>query len=253
VLTFRGVFKAFGSVAALDNVSVDFEPGRVHALLGPNGSGKSTLMKIAVGLVKPDAGYVSLNGVNPLLNPIEARRVVGYLPEEPILYESLTPAEWFSFLGHIYRIPTLVLKERVEALVKAFKLEEHMGKLCGELSLGNKRKVQIIGALLHMPKVLIFDEPFSGLDPEVAVVLKTFLRRAAEGVGTVIFSTHVMELAEAVADEVTIMHRGRVVAKGPIADLKGKKDLESYFLEVTGLSSELKELVEALKSLRTEA
>ncbi|MCC6029699.1 MAG: ATP-binding cassette domain-containing protein, partial [Candidatus Korarchaeum sp.] len=126
-----------------------------------------------------------------------------------------------------------------------FKMEEHMGKLGGELSLGNKRKVMLITALMKEPKVLILDEPFSGLDPEVARVLKEILRRKAEE-GVVIFSTHVLELAEAVADYITILRYGEVVARGPISELKGKKDLESYFMEVTGLSSELQELLKAL-------
>ncbi|MCS7103761.1 MAG: ABC transporter ATP-binding protein, partial [Candidatus Korarchaeum sp.] len=162
------------------------------------------------------------------------------------IYESLTPAEWFSFLGYVYSIPKEVLKGRLNSLIKAFKMEDHMGKLGGELSLGNKRKAMLISALIHEPKVLILDEPFSGLDPEVARVLKEVMRRRADEGRTVIFSTHVLELAEAIANEITIMHAGEIVAKGLIEELKGKKDLESYFMEVTGLSSELQELLRAL-------
>lgn len=246
MLRYEGVTKRYGDVNALREVTVEFRPGRINALLGPNGSGKSTLMKLALGLVKPDTGSVRIDSIDPVRDPIAARRIVGYAPEEVLIYESLTPAEWFSFLGYVYRIPREVLRERLSSLIRAFKIEEHMGKLGGELSLGNKRKLMLIGALLHEPKVLILDEPFSGLDPEVARVLKEILRRRAEEGRTVIFSTHVLELAEAIADEITIMHAGEVVAKGPMGELKGKSDLESYFMEVTGLSSELKELLRAL-------
>jgi ABC-2 type transport system ATP-binding protein len=245
MLSYRDVSKRYGDVIALKGVTLEFQPGKIHALLGPNGSGKSTLMKIALGLVKPDSGSVRVYDVDPVRDPIGARRLIGYVPEEVLIYESLTPSEWFSFVGSIYGMDRELLRERLDTLIRVFKMEEHMGKLGGELSLGNKRKVMLITALMKEPKVLILDEPFSGLDPEVARVLKEILRRKAEE-GVVIFSTHVLELAEAVADYITILRYGEVVARGPISELKGKKDLESYFMEVTGLSSELQELLKAL-------
>jgi len=246
MLSYKDVTKRYGEVIALKGVTLEFQPGKIHALLGPNGSGKSTLMKMALGLVKPDSGSVNVYGVDPVRDPIGARRLIGYVPEEVLIYESLTPSEWFSFVGSIHRIDKELLKERLDNLIRAFKMEEHMGKLGGELSLGNKRKVMLISALMKEPKVLILDEPFSGLDPEVARVLKEILRRKAEE-GIIVFSTHVLELAEAIADDITILHYGEVVARGPTSELKGKKDLESYFMEVTGLSSELQELLKVLR------
>jgi ABC-2 type transport system ATP-binding protein len=245
MLSYRDVSKRYGDVIALKGVTLEFQPGKIHALLGPNGSGKSTLMKIALGLVKPDSGSVRVYDIDPVRDPVGARRLIGYVPEEVLIYESLTPSEWFSFVGSIYGMDRELLRERLDTLIRVFKMEEHMGKLGGELSLGNKRKVMLITALMKEPKVLILDEPFSGLDPEVARVLKEILRRKAEE-GIVIFSTHILELAEAVADDITILRYGEVVARGPIYELKGKKDLESYFMEVTGLSSELQELLKAL-------
>ncbi len=246
MLSYEGVTKRYGNVQALKGVTVEFQPSRIHALLGPNGSGKSTLMKMAIGLVKPDSGRVRVDGIDPVEDPISARKIVGYAPEEIVIYESLTPAEYLSFLGYVYTIPKDELETRLKTLIKIFKMDEHMGKLGGELSHGNRRKLLIMSALIHDPKVLILDEPFSGLDPEVARVLKELMRKYAEEGRVVIFSTHILELAEAVADEVTIMHRGEVVAKGPMEELRGKKDLETYFLEVTGLTSELEELLKAL-------
>ena len=246
MLSYEGVTKRYGDVQALRGVTVEFQPGRIHALLGPNGSGKSTLMKMAIGLVKPDSGSVRVDGIDPVEDPISARKVVGYAPEEIVIYESLTPAEYLSFLGYVYDIPKEELESRLRTLIKVFKMEDHMGKLGGELSHGNRRKLLIMSALIHDPRVLILDEPFSGLDPEIARVLKELMRKYAEERRVVVFSTHILELAEAVADEVTIMHLGEVVAKGPMEELRGKKDLETYFLEVTGLTSELEELLKAL-------
>ncbi|RLG41350.1 MAG: ABC transporter ATP-binding protein [Thermoproteota archaeon] len=246
MLSYTEVNKRYGNVRALKNVSVEFPPGKIHALLGPNGSGKSTLMKMSIGLVKPDSGTVRVDGINPVEDPISARRIVGYAPEEIIIYESLTPAELLSFLGHVYRIPKEELEERIAMLIRIFKMEEHMGKLGGELSHGNRRKLLLMSALLHDPKVLVLDEPFSGIDPEIAKILKELMKKYAGEGRTVIFSTHILELAEAVADEVTIMHEGEVVAKGPLDELRGKKDLETYFMEVTGLTSELQEILKVL-------
>lgn len=246
VLSYEEVRKSYGSVQALKGVSVEFQPGKIHALLGPNGSGKSTLMKMSIGLVKPDSGKVRVEGIDPVADPISARMVVGYAPEEIVIYESLTPAEYLSFLGYIYRIPREELEPRLRTLIKVFKMEDQMGKLGGELSHGNRRKLMLMAALIHDPRVLILDEPFSGLDPEVARVLKEIMRKHAYEGRAVVFSTHILELAEAVADEIAIMHLGELVAKGPIEELKGKKDLETYFLEVTGLTSELEDLLKAL-------
>ncbi len=246
MLKYENVSKRYGNVVALSNVTVDFPPGKIHALLGPNGSGKSTMMKMAIGLVKPDSGRIFVDGIDPISDPVKARMIVGYSPEEIVIYESLTPAEYISFLGYVYHIPEEIMKERVGRLIRLFKMEDHMGKLGGELSHGNRRKVLIMSALIHDPQILILDEQFSGLDPEIARVLKEIMRKYADEGRTVVFSTHILELAEAVADEVTIMHNGELVARGPMEELKGKKDLETYFLEVTGLTSELENLLKAL-------
>ncbi len=249
MLSYRGVRKRYGDVVALDGVTASFEPGVIHAILGPNGSGKSTLMSMAVGVVRPDEGEVRVDGVDPSRDPVAARRLVGYVPEENVLYESLTPAELISFVGSVYEIGSDDLEERTRTLVALLKLEGEMGKLCGELSHGNRRKVSIALALLHDPEVILMDEPFSGLDPEVGRVLREIMRKAAAEGKTVVFSTHVLELAEAVADEITIVHAGRVVARGAPDELKGMRDaedLESVFLEVTGLAGEVRDLLSML-------
>lgn len=239
--------KRYGEVVAVNGVTASFEPGIVNVLLGPNGSGKSTLMKMAVGLVKPDEGKVTVDGMDPSADPVSIKRIVGYAPEEIMIYESLTPAETFSFLGSVYGIPHEELERRVKLLIRLFKLEEQMSKFGGELSHGNRRKVLLASALLHEPKVLVLDEPFNGLDPEAGRVLKELLKKYVSEGRTVLVSTHILELAEAIADRITIMHAGRVVATGTPEELeKEAKDLESAFMRATGLSSELQELLKAL-------
>jgi len=249
VISYHNVTKRYGSVIAVNDVSVEFEPGSVHALLGPNGSGKSTLMKLAIGIVQPDSGKIRLDGIDPSRDPVSARRITSYVPEKIVIYESLTPAETFSFLGSIYELDREKLEERVKLLVRLFKFERQMGKLAGELSHGNRKRLLLISALLHDPKVLIWDEPFSGLDPEAGKVLKEFMRKYALEGKTVVFSTHILELAEAVADVATIMHQGKIVARGSPEELREDLraiDLESAFLEATGLSAELEELLKVL-------
>ncbi|HDM23415.1 ABC transporter ATP-binding protein [archaeon] len=249
-IEFRGVYKTYDGVIALEDVSLEIPSGKVCALLGPNGSGKSTLMKIALGLVKPDAGTVSVNGLDPFKEPIRVRRIVGYVPEEITLYESLTPAEYLSFVASVYGIEDP--ESRALKLAELFEFTEHMYKLGGELSHGNRRKLMIISALMHDPKVLIFDEPFSGLDPTSGKVLKELLREYASRGRTVLLSTHILELAEAIADRVIVIHKGRVVAEGDVDELKKltrRKEFEDVFFEVTGLSKDLDEMLKALKEV----
>jgi ABC-2 type transport system ATP-binding protein len=249
MLSYVNVTKKYGEITAVDNVTVEFKSGVVNALLGPNGSGKSTMIKIAIGLIKPDSGSVSVDGVDPSRDPVSARRIIGYSPEEIVLYESLTPAELFSFVGSIYRIPKDIVKERINQLIRLFKLEEHMGKLIGELSHGNRRKVSLVLSLLHEPRVLLLDEPFSGLDPQAGRILKELMRKHARDGRTVVFSTHILEIAEAVAENIVIMSNGRVVGSGSPDELKKRlsaSDMESAFLKATGLSEEVREMIRIL-------
>ncbi len=249
MLRYVNVTKQFGGIVAVNDVSIHFEPGKIYALLGPNGSGKSTLMKLALGVIKPDFGKIFVGSVDPSTDPISARKIVGYSPEDVILYESLTPAEHISFVGSIYGLNKKELDKRVKMLIKLFKMNEHMNKLVGELSRGNKKKLSLILALLHDPKILILDEPFSGLDPEIGRVLKELMKKHAKESKVVLFSTHILELAEAVADEIAIMHRGKIIEVGSKMELRDKlqaKNLEDVFMEVTGLSTELKDLLTIL-------
>jgi len=249
-IVFNDVSKVYGGTIALSHVSLEVYPGKIYGLLGPNGSGKSTLMKIILGIVVPEYGEVRVNGLDPKTSPMEVRKIVGYVPEEPAFYESLTPSEYFSFLGSVYGVDKETLAKRVNALVEAFEFEEYLHELIGALSHGNKQKVAIIAALLHDPEIFVLDEPLSGLDPKVAKIFKELLREKAREGKTVLFSTHVLEIAENLCDEVVILWKGSVVAQGSVEEIRDKlkaTGLEEAFLRLTG-SSQIQQIVEALKS-----
>lgn len=252
MISLKGVTKNYGDVVALKKIHMDVEPGIVYGLLGPNGSGKSTLLKVITGLVRPDSGAVSVDGLDPAIDALALRRVVGYSPEEIVLYESLTPAETFSFVAGVYGISIEESEGRTRLLAKLFGLEDQMGKPVGELSHGNRKKVMLASALIHDPKVLLLDESFSGLDPEAGRVLKEMLKKYTGERRTILVSTHVLELAEVVAERVIIMRTGEIAAIGTLEELRAKmkaKDLEEVFMETTGLTAGLRDLLEALRGM----
>jgi len=241
------VWKYYGGKPVVKGVNLRVKKGEVRVLLGPNGSGKSTLFKMSVGVVKPEQGEVRVNGVNAVKDPIAARKIVGYAPEDPLVYESLEVTEYLEFILSIYGVRPS--RERFAAVIKALGLDEHVGKLVGELSHGNKRKVTLAAIMLRDPEVLVLDEAFSGLDVGSARAVKAWLRSKAESGAAVLVSTHILPIAEAIADKVTIIYEGRIVAEGTPGELKsleGGKELEDVYLKLTGYSSEVEELVKAL-------
>ena len=246
-IVYEDVKKAFDGKVVLDGVSFKVNQGELAVLLGPNGSGKSTLFKMALGLVKPDSGRILINGLDASQNPLEARKLVGFIPEENILYESLKVGEYLEFIASIYGVKAT--NDRVESIVKLLGLNEYFNQFIGELSHGTKRKVLIASIMLREPPILILDELFTGLDPASARLVKTWLYRAAKRGASILISTHVLPIAEAVADRVFIIHKGRIVAEGKPHELKeifGAKELEDIYLEVTGYSRELEQLTKAL-------
>ncbi len=246
-LRYVNVWKYYGGKAVVKGVSLSIKPGEVTVLLGPNGSGKSTLFKMSIGIVKPEKGDVLINGVNPSKDPITARRIVGYVPEDPIIYESLEVTEYLSFILSVYGVNTD--EGRINAVIKALGLEEHVGKLIGELSHGNKRKVLIASVMLRDPPILVLDEAFSGLDAASARALKTWIRGKAWSGSAVLISTHILPIAEAVADKIVIIHEGVIKAEGSPGEIKGLGrggELEDVYLKLTGYSREVEELVKAL-------
>jgi len=243
------VSKYYGSIRALDDVSLELRRGEIVGLLGPNGSGKTTLIKLFMGFMKPDAGHVSVLGADPYEDP-SVRARVGYVPEELALYESLTPKEFFDLLARIRRMDPVAYVEKLDVLASSFGLKDRMYDLIGSLSRGNRQKVAIIAALLHEPDLLLLDEPMTGLDPAVARVFKEILYDMRDRGHSILFSTHILELAEAICDRIVILHRGRVIVEGAVEEvleMAKDKSLEEVFLEVTGKAHEVHEIIRALK------
>jgi ABC-2 type transport system ATP-binding protein len=244
------VVKSFGSVTAVKGVSFGVESGQVLGLLGPNGSGKSTLMKIIVGIMKPDAGSVLVQGVNVAEDPIRVKKIVGFVPESPRLYEFLTGMEYLDFVADIHDLEAQVKQDRITEFLKALDLEGRENELVHGYSQGMKQKLAIIAGLLHRPQILILDEPLNALDPRSARIVKDLIHKLRDDGIPTIFSTHVLEIADAICDQIVIMYNGKILAEGSAAEVRAKggtsgSTLEEVFLKLTG-TSDTKEIVEAL-------
>jgi len=250
LLVAQSVAKSFGDVPALRGVSLQVPEGQVFGLLGPNGSGKSTLMKLILGLLPPDQGSVRVAGMDTRQRPVDVRRIVGYVPETPRLYEFLTGIEYLDFVADMHRLDPGEKKERIGQFLKALELEGRGDELISGYSQGMRQKLAIIAALLHRPRLLILDEPLNGLDPRSAKVVKDTIHGLAKEGVAVLFSTHVLEIAEAICDRIAVIDHGQVVAVGTAAELRGKagmpqSTLEDVFLTLTG-TGDVRPIVEAL-------
>jgi len=245
------VSKSFGTLKAVKDFSLFIEPGEIRGLLGPNGSGKSTTMKMILGLLKPDSGSINVCGVDVKSKPVEARRHMGYVPETPFLYEYLSAAEYFDLVGIAYGLNKNDRKKRANELLQALQMETHVNEVMSGYSQGMRQKIALISALMHKPSVLILDEPLNGLDPRSARIVKEILHRLARDGASVLFSTHVLDIADAICTKITIINNGSILAEGTSQDIKtiaGLKSssLEDVFLKLTGSEDTLK-VVEALK------
>lgn len=243
--------KSFGSLKAVNQLSLLIEGGEIRGLLGPNGSGKSTTMKMILGLLKPDSGSISVCGIDVRTKPVEARRAIGYVPETPFLYEYLSAAEYLDLVGVAYGLDRTLRKKRIGELLQALQMDKHVNEVMSGFSQGMRQKIALISALMHKPKVLILDEPLNGLDPRSARIVKEILHRLAEEGVSILFSTHVLEIADAICSKITIINNGSTIAEGTSQEIKimaGLKSstLEDVFLKLTG-SEDTAKVVEALK------
>ena len=227
------------------------EPGEIRGLLGPNGSGKSTTMKMILGVLKPDSGNINVCGVDVRSKPVEARRNIGYVPETPFLYEYLSAAEYLDLVGVAYGLEREERRNRAGELLRALQMDNHVNEVMSGYSQGMRQKIALISALIHRPKVLILDEPLNGLDPRSAKIVKEILHRLAEDGVSILFSTHVLEIADAICSKITIISEGSIIAEGTSQEIKAiaglkNSSLEDVFLKLTG-SEDTAKIVEALK------
>jgi ABC-2 type transport system ATP-binding protein len=246
----RDVTKRYNEIVAVNHMNLTINTGEIFALLGPNGSGKSTTLKMLMGLLEPNAGEVSVLGIDVKKDPVAVKQQVGYVPESPNIYEFLTGIEYLDFIADIYNIPTAEKKQRITEYLKALQLEGREGDMINSYSDGMKKKISLISAFLHKPKLLILDEPLNALDPRSARIVKDLLHELKQQGVTTILSTHVLEIAEAVCDRIAIMYQGNILALGNMEELRRKASLpgsglEDIFLKLTG-TGDLRAVVEEL-------
>jgi ABC-2 type transport system ATP-binding protein len=239
VITLDSISKSYagGSIKAVDNLSLEVPSGQIFGFLGPNGAGKTTTIKMIVGLLRPDSGQIYVNGINALEEPIAAKQKIGFVPDNPEVYERLTGVEYVNFMADVFGVPADIRQRRIEELLEMFEMKDAFGDLIQSYSHGMHQKIVLIGALVHDPEVMIMDEPMVGLDPRSSHLLKEVMRERCDAGKTVFFSTHVLEVAEKICDTIGIINKGRLISHGSMSELReqaGKSEsLENIFLELT--------------------
>ncbi|HTL64868.1 MAG TPA: ABC transporter ATP-binding protein [Pseudolabrys sp.] len=234
-LALRGVSKSFDR-PAVDALDLTIYGGEFYALVGPNGAGKTTTLRMVVGLLKPDAGSIRIGGIDALSNPVAAKQITAWLSDEPMIYDKLTPYEYLEFVAGLWRIEPAVAQARARELIGWLGLEPHAHERCEGFSRGMRQKVALAGALVHDPKLIILDEPLTGLDAGTARQVKDVLRARVREGGTVIMTTHILEVAERMADRIGVIARGRLIAEGTLDDLRRQTGETATSLEDTFLT-----------------
>lgn len=238
MIDIRNVSKSYnkGSVKAVDNLNLRIDKGEIFGFLGPNGAGKTTTIKMIVGLLNPDEGNILIHGTDIRKNALEAKKSIGYVPDNPNLYERLTGTEYLNFMADVYQVSAEHRRQRIEYYLEMLELKDAASDLIKSYSHGMKQKIALTGALIHDPAVWILDEPMVGLDPKSAHLLKEQMREHCNKGNTVFFSTHILEVAEKLCDRIGIIHKGRLIASGTMDELRqgdNKDSLENIFLEMT--------------------
>jgi ABC-2 type transport system ATP-binding protein len=247
-----GLAKRYGRFGALNGLDLSVASGEIYGLLGPNGAGKTTTLKITAGLIEPSGGSVTVSGFDATKDPIHAKAQIGYVAETPILYESLTPRELLEFEASVRGLAKDSANRRVRQLVEAFEVGSVFDSPIATLSMGTKQKVAIIAALLHQPPVLLLDEPLNSLDAKSSRILKELLSLHVQRGGAVLFSTHIMEIAQRLCSRIGIIFGGKIVAEGDLDQLRaraGEKGatLEEVFMKLTNEASEVENTVRTLR------
>ena len=233
----KNLSKSFGSLKAVDDLSLCVPKGELFCFLGPNGAGKTTTIKMLTGLMRIDSGSVHINGVDIQRNPVEAKQVMGYIPDMPYLYERLTPQEYIEFVGDLYGVPARRTEQAVQGDLDHFGLASYREALIGDLSHGMRQRLIYVATFMHDPSVILVDEPLVGLDPYTIRMVKDMLREKARGGMTIFLTTHILAVAEEIADRIGIISEGRLIALGTLDELKEKytsvDNLEDMFLKLT--------------------
>ena len=224
--------KRYGDVVAVDNLSLEINDGEIYGFIGHNGAGKTTTLKAVVGIHGFDEGEITINGISIKDNPIEAKKILAYIPDNPDLYDYMTGIQYLEFISNIFEVSTEDRKNRIEKYAEMLELKDDLAQDISSYSHGMKQKLAIIGALVHNPKLIIMDEPFVGLDPKASFQLKQVMKEMCESGASIFFSTHVLDTAEKLCDKVAIIKNGKLIKSGTMEEVKGDESLEEAFLEL---------------------
>ena len=234
MLNIAHLTKAYGEKKAVDDLSLHIAPGEIYGFIGHNGAGKTTTLKSCCGILRFDAGEITVAGKSIRTDPIACKQVMAYIPDNPDLYEFLSGVKYLNFIADVYGVGKTERETRIRNYAERFGLTDDLAQPISEYSHGMKQKLAVISALLHEPKLILMDEPFVGLDPTASHQLKTIMREHCDRGGAIFFSTHVLEVAEKLCDKVAIIKGGRLIASGTMEDVKGDQSLEDVFLELEG-------------------
>ncbi|MER0439971.1 ABC transporter ATP-binding protein [Emticicia sp. W12TSBA100-4] len=229
--------KAYGSSLVLKDVNLEVDSGEIIGYIGPNGAGKSTTIKILIGMIPDYAGSVEVMGLDVKANPLEVKRLIGYVPENASLYDTLSPMEYLRFLGSLYELETDQIEEKATELLRLFALYDQRDDRMTTFSKGMKQKVLLISGILHNPEVIFLDEPLSGLDANAVILVKEILAQLKHAGKTIFYSSHIMDVVEKISDRIVLINKGTIIANGTFEELKSQREtgsLEQIFNQLTG-------------------
>jgi len=234
VLSIGGLHKRYGETVAVDGVSLEIKEGSFYGIVGPNGAGKTTTLSIVTGLLRPDAGRVVVHGVDVWAEPVRAKHIVGVLPDKLRLFDRLTGAQFLRYAGTLRGLSAKTVRARTADLAAAFGIEDALDRLVADYSAGMTKKIALAAAMIHSPRLLVLDEPFESVDPVSAANIVDILQRYTSAGGTVVVSSHGMDMIQRVCDSVAIIVRGQVLAAGTIDQVRGSQTLEERFVDLAG-------------------
>lgn len=234
MLKIEHLTKIYGEKKAVDDLSLHIQPGEIYGFIGHNGAGKTTTLKSCCGILQFDSGNIFIDGVSMKDDPLNCKKKIAYIPDNPDLYEFMTGIQYLNFVADIFGVGAADRKYRIRRYADAFELTADLAQPISAYSHGMKQKLAIISALVHQPKLIIMDEPFVGLDPKASHLLKSIMRDLCDKGSAIFFSTHVLEVAEKLCDKIAIIKAGKLVKSGITEDVKGDASLEDVFLELEG-------------------
>jgi ABC-2 type transport system ATP-binding protein len=229
--------KAYGGNLVLQDVNLEVDSGEIIGYIGPNGAGKSTTIKILIGMIPDYAGNVEVMGLDVKANPLEVKRLIGYVPENASLYDTLSPMEYLRFLGSLYQLEADQIEEKATELLRLFALYDQRDDRMTTFSKGMKQKVLLISGILHNPEVIFLDEPLSGLDANAVILVKEILSQLKHAGKTIFYSSHIMDVVEKISDRIVLINKGTIIANGTFEELKSQREtgsLEQIFNQLTG-------------------